>query len=267
MFSFQDNPGGSLNPKDFWVENCNLNERYVWLNNQDIEPLWLSVEEVPGYPGTRSKDDAEKIVSWCWEVARSRWHYIWVDRNFNQQDREEIIFTAEDINKKLLELSFERKAEVDALIAENDALSVDRRLDALYSCLVIKRGAANLKLVRGLAPPAHFNAKKWFQHIALLLKAGGFESLATDAETFSMIVEFDVITEIGGANVLDKRATTTAPNTLATDGQASRGGHASCLVGWSISSNSATRTAFRIYCPLLGRITKKGKIICIYVWS
>ena len=159
-----------------------------------------------------------------WSIA---WHYIWVDRNFNQQDREEIIFTAEDINKKLLELSFERKAEVDALIAENDALSVDRRLDALYSCLVIKRGAANLKLVRGLAPPAHFNAKKWFQHIALLLKAGGFESLATDAETFSMIVEFDVITEIGGANVLDKRATATAPNTLATDGQASHGGHAS----------------------------------------
>ena len=41
MFSFQDTPGGSINPKDFWMENCNLNERYLWLNNQDIEPLWL----------------------------------------------------------------------------------------------------------------------------------------------------------------------------------------------------------------------------------
>ena len=41
MFLFQDTPGGSINPKDFWMENCNLNERYLWLNNQDIEPLWL----------------------------------------------------------------------------------------------------------------------------------------------------------------------------------------------------------------------------------
>ena len=41
MFSFQDTPGRSINPKDFWMENCNLNERYLWLNNQDIEPLWL----------------------------------------------------------------------------------------------------------------------------------------------------------------------------------------------------------------------------------
>ena len=28
-------------------------------------------------------------------MARARWHYIWVDRNFDQPDREEIIFTAE----------------------------------------------------------------------------------------------------------------------------------------------------------------------------
>ena len=79
---------------------------------------------MPGYPDVRNEDEAQTIVSWCWEVARSRWHYIWQDRNFNQPDREEIIFTAEDINKKLLELSFERKAEIDALIADKDALSV-----------------------------------------------------------------------------------------------------------------------------------------------
>ena len=196
MFSFQDTPGTLLNPRDFWKENCNLNERFLWLNNQDVEPLWLDVEEVPGYPDTRSIDEAQRIVTWCWEMARSRWHYIWVDRNFDQPDREEIIFTAEAINSQLLSLSFERKAEIDALIAEKETLSVDRRLDALYSCLVIKRGTANLKLVRGLAPPANFNAKKWFQHISLLLKAGGFESLAKDEATFAMLVEFDVITEI-----------------------------------------------------------------------
>ena len=147
MFSFQDTPGTSLNPRDFWMENCNLNERFLWLNNQDVEPLWLDVEEVPGYPDTRSNDEAQRIVTWCWEMARSRWHYIWVDRNFDQPDREEIIFTAEHINSQLLTLFFERKAEIDAL-------SVDRRLDALYSCLVIKRGAADLKQVRSLAAPA-----------------------------------------------------------------------------------------------------------------
>ena len=48
MFAFQGTPGGSLNPKEFWVENCNMNERFLWLNKQDVEPLWLSVEEVPG---------------------------------------------------------------------------------------------------------------------------------------------------------------------------------------------------------------------------
>ena len=84
---------------------------------------------------------------------------------------------------------------------------------------MIKRGAADLKQVRSLAPPAHFNARKWFQHISLLLKAGAFERLATDAATFEMLVEFDVITEIGGAHVLDKRAKTTATETteLATE--------------------------------------------------
>ena len=44
MFSFQNNPGGSINPKDFWLENCNLNDRFKWLNKQDVEPLWLQVE-------------------------------------------------------------------------------------------------------------------------------------------------------------------------------------------------------------------------------
>ena len=127
MFSFQDTPGGSRNPKEVWMENCNLNERYVWLNNQDIEPLWLNIEEVPGYPGTRSTADAEAIVSWGWEVARSRWHYIWQDRNFNQPDREEIIFTAEQINSRLLTSSFARRTEIEVLIAENDELSNDRR--------------------------------------------------------------------------------------------------------------------------------------------
>ena len=80
----------------------------------------------------------------------------------------------------------------------------------MYSCLVIKRGAADLKQVRSLAPPAHFNARKWFQHIY---------RLATDAATFAMLVEFDVITEIGGAHALDKRAKATATETteLATD--------------------------------------------------
>ena len=157
MFSFQDTPGGSINPKKVWMENCNLNERYVWLNNQDIEPLWLNIEEVPGYPGTRSTADAEAIVSWGWEVARSRWHYIWQDRNFNQPDREEIIFTAEQINSHLLTSSFAKRTEIEALIAADDELSNDRR-------------------VRSLAPPAHFNARKWFHHISMLLKAGGFES-------------------------------------------------------------------------------------------
>ena len=86
--------------------------------------------------------------------------------DFDQPDREEIVFTAEHINSQLLTLSFERKAEIDALIAEKDVLSAYRRLDALYSCLVIKRGAADLKQVRSVAPPAHFNARKWFQHIS-----------------------------------------------------------------------------------------------------
>ena len=99
MFSFQDTPGTSLNPRDFWMENCNMNERFLWLNNQDVEPLWLDVEEVPGYPDMRSHDEAQRIVTWCWEMARSRWHYIWVDRNFDQPDREEIIFTAEHISR------------------------------------------------------------------------------------------------------------------------------------------------------------------------
>ena len=137
MFSFQGTPGGSLNPKEFWVENCNTNERFLWLNKQDVEPLWLSVEEVPGYPGTRSNDDAQRIVTWCWEMARSRWHYIWVDRNFDQPDREEIIFTAEHINSQLLTLSFNRKAEIDALIADNDALSVDKRMLSIYIVFLI----------------------------------------------------------------------------------------------------------------------------------
>ena len=48
-----------------------------------------------------------------------------------------------------------------------------------------------------------------------MLKAGGFESLATDAAIFKMIVEFDVITEIGGAHVLDKRAKATTTATTA----------------------------------------------------
>ena len=39
MFSFQDTPGGSVNPWDFWIENCNMNERFLWLNKQDVEPL------------------------------------------------------------------------------------------------------------------------------------------------------------------------------------------------------------------------------------
>ena len=37
MFSFQGTPGGSLNPKEFWVENCNMNERFLWLN-KDASP-------------------------------------------------------------------------------------------------------------------------------------------------------------------------------------------------------------------------------------
>ena len=159
---------------------------------------WNTIVEIVLLPQMRFN-----LLSWCWEVARARWHYIWQDRNFDQPDREEIIFTAEHINSQLLTLSFNRKAEIDALIADNDALSVDKRIDAIYSCLSIMRGSTDLKLVHGLAPPARFNAKKWFQHISLLLKAGGFESLATDAATFEMIVEFDVITEIVGAHVLD----------------------------------------------------------------
>ena len=37
MFSFQGTPGGSLNPKEFWVANCNMNERFLWLN-KDASP-------------------------------------------------------------------------------------------------------------------------------------------------------------------------------------------------------------------------------------
>jgi hypothetical protein len=57
MFSFQDTPGGSLNSRDFWIENCNMNERFLWLNKQDVEPLWLQVQDVPGYPDVRNEDD------------------------------------------------------------------------------------------------------------------------------------------------------------------------------------------------------------------
>ncbi len=39
---------------------------------------------------------------------------------------------------------------------------------------MIKRGAADLKQVGSLAPPAHFNTRKWFHHISMLLKAGAF---------------------------------------------------------------------------------------------
>ena len=44
MFSFQDTPGGSLNPKEFWVENCNMNERFLWLNKQDVNIFYYYKE-------------------------------------------------------------------------------------------------------------------------------------------------------------------------------------------------------------------------------
>ena len=51
----------------------------------------------------------------------------------------------------------------------------------------------------------------------MLLKAGAFEKLADDAATFELLVEFDVITDIGGAHVLDKRARITADRNMARD--------------------------------------------------
>eukprot|EP00943_MAST-04B_sp_MAST-4B-sp1_P003376 g3376.t1 len=99
----------------------------------------------------------------------------------------------------MLASSFARRTEIEALIAARDTLSADRRLDAVHTCLVIKRGAADLKQVRSLRPPSHFGATKWFQRFSLLLAAGAFKNLADDAEIFDLIVNFDVITDIGGA--------------------------------------------------------------------
>ena len=65
VFSFQETPSALIIPKELWLENCNLNERFAWLNHQEVEPLWLQEEDVPGFQDVRMEDEARTIVNWC----------------------------------------------------------------------------------------------------------------------------------------------------------------------------------------------------------